>query len=132
MRDLQELIEEGKEAGKENSHDPVTESHDRKTGIILVGNNSGNFGDRRVLFLIKDDGGTLSIDFFVEVFLSKVFLRVICHCGKRREVEGGRRNGGEDGEEERGSLVGVRMGLVVEDKEKMNVGPTCFFIQKKT
>lgn len=83
------MVEEGKEAREKDSHDPETESHDRQAGFILVGDDSSNLGDRRVLFLLEDDGGALSIDLLVdEVFFSKILLLVVGHgCRGREKTE---------------------------------------------
>jgi hypothetical protein len=83
-KDLQELVEEGEEAREDDGHDPVTESHDGQTWLILVGDNGGDLGNRRVLFFLEDDRGTLSIDLLVdEVVFSKIFLLVVGHGGGR-------------------------------------------------
>lgn len=84
-RDLQELVEERKEAREKHSHDPEAESHDRQAWFILVGYDGSNLGDGRVLFLIEDDGGVVIIDLLVdENFVSSVFL-LVAHGGGGRE-----------------------------------------------
>lgn len=52
---LQKLVEERKDDGENNGHEPETESHDGQGGVIFVGDNSGNLGDGRVLFFVEND-----------------------------------------------------------------------------
>jgi hypothetical protein len=91
---LQELVEERKDASEDDSHEVVTESHDRDVGVILVGDNGGDLRNRRVLLFLEDDGLTFSIKLLVdEFFVSRVFLLLFGHgCGDRGE--GGERGRG--------------------------------------
>ena len=89
--DLQELVEEREKTGKEDTHDPVTESHDGKVGFIFVGDDGGDLGNGRVLLFLEGDGCALGVNLFVFEFISMVFFLVIGHGGGSREgwEEGG-------------------------------------------
>jgi hypothetical protein len=78
----EELIEEGEDAREEDGHEPETSGHDGERGVILVGDNGGNLGNRRVLLLLEDDGRALDIELLVdEFFFSSVFLLLLGHGG---------------------------------------------------
>ena len=79
---LQELIEEGQQEGEEYGHDPVTEGHDREGGVILVGDNGGDFWNGRVFFFFQIDRRALDIEFLIdELLFSKVLLLMFSDHG---------------------------------------------------
>jgi len=53
----QEHVHEGKEGGEEDGENKVAEGHDRKGWVVLIGDDSSNFGDGGVFLLIQLHNG---------------------------------------------------------------------------